>query len=343
MSCFETPQTEYITIPVSNPSATRGKLIKYGYKIYGKQFLSTQIPLILLSGWTGCMIDWLDLPHLISRKRCVITVDHRGIGFSEIIFNKDFTTHFKSKNAIKKKLKRPIPVFDYNDFVSDIYYLIQYLLKDNMRKIDILGWSMGGMIAQHFTLTYPQIVNNLILFATTMGGKPAEKFRTEEFDEWKQNSTVGLANVKNRNDLIKQLKSNLKFQFGYSLKKEDENVVLDMIVNDIILKVKRPFKTIMGQYNANLKYHNNNNGVDLKGLDKYVKNFNINVIVIHGECDSVLNVGNAYYLNEHLYNSHLCILKGEGHWIHGTKSGMKQCVEIINDIPLNCKPLNAKL
>ena len=149
------PVTEYIDIPVRSPSTKRGKSVKYAYKIYNKSLLNSvgsQVPLILLPGWTGTMNDWGDLPHFISKSGPVITIDHRGIGFSEIIFNPDMTTHHKSPQA----KNRPIPSFDYDDMVNDIYTLIKHL--NITAKIDILGWSMGGMIAQHFCLTYPQIM-----------------------------------------------------------------------------------------------------------------------------------------------------------------------------------------
>ena len=344
MTTLTTPSTEYITIPVSNPSVTRGQKVKYGYKVYNKQLLNEgKCPLLLLSGWTGCMNDWIDLPQFISKQRAVIAVDYRGIGVSEIIFNEHITTHKKSKYAIKHKLNRPIPSFTYDDMVHDIYVLVQHLFNiyNGMTKIDILGWSMGGIIAQHFCLTFPQIVNNLILFGTTMSGKIAEQFRTKEFNEWVQNSTIGMAKAKNKMEL---LRVNIKFTFGYALKKEENGEeLLNHLINEIILKSKRPFKTIIGQHNANEKYHKDNDGTDLKKLDEYIKLYGINTFIIHGDCDNVLPVGNAYLLNKYLSNSKIFVLKGEGHWIHATKSGLKQCIDIINNMSSNPTRLPSKL
>ena len=115
---------------------------------------------------------------------------------------------------------------------------------------------------------------------------------------------------------------------------DGQNVIDRLIMNDFILKTKRPFKTIMG-HNANQKYHDENDGVDLNKLNESIELFGINVIIIHGDDDNVLPVGNAYCLNENLFKSKLCILKGEGHWIHATKSGFKQCIAIINDMTSN--------
>ncbi len=40
-----------------------------------------------------------------------------------------------------------------------------------IQKADVLGYSLGGFIAQQFTVTYPEKVNRLILVATSCGGK----------------------------------------------------------------------------------------------------------------------------------------------------------------------------
>ena len=40
-----------------------------------------------------------------------------------------------------------------------------------IQKADVFGYSLGGYIAQQFTITYPEKVNRLILVATSCGGK----------------------------------------------------------------------------------------------------------------------------------------------------------------------------
>ena len=39
-----------------------------------------------------------------------------------------------------------------------------------INKSNVLGWSMGGMIAQELALNHPDKVNNLMLYASTCGG-----------------------------------------------------------------------------------------------------------------------------------------------------------------------------
>jgi pimeloyl-ACP methyl ester carboxylesterase len=41
----------------------------------------------------------------------------------------------------------------------------------NIKKADVLGWSMGGFIAQELVLTHPDKVGKLIIYASICGGK----------------------------------------------------------------------------------------------------------------------------------------------------------------------------
>jgi pimeloyl-ACP methyl ester carboxylesterase len=43
----------------------------------------------------------------------------------------------------------------------------------HIQKADVLGWSMGSLIAQEMALRHPNIVNRLILYASNCGGKEA--------------------------------------------------------------------------------------------------------------------------------------------------------------------------
>ena len=43
----------------------------------------------------------------------------------------------------------------------------------NIRKADVLGWSMGSYIAQDLALMHPTKVNNLILYGSGPGGDKA--------------------------------------------------------------------------------------------------------------------------------------------------------------------------
>lgn len=65
------------------------------------------------------------------------------------------------------------------DMARDLMQAMQIL---NIPKADLLGVSMGGMIAQHFAADYPDMVNKLILVVTCSRSNP---ILVEAVEEWK--------------------------------------------------------------------------------------------------------------------------------------------------------------
>jgi pimeloyl-ACP methyl ester carboxylesterase len=101
--------------------------------------------IILISGWGNPLDYWpQELIQKLSEKYTVITFDNRGIGNS--------TTGTKS--------------FTIKQFAQDTYLLMNKL---NITKTHVLGYSMGGMIAQELVLAHPEKVNKLILQSTHCG------------------------------------------------------------------------------------------------------------------------------------------------------------------------------
>ena len=116
--------------------------IDVAYKMFGQGD-----PIVLFNGASDSMDAW-DLSFLteISSNHTVIAFDQRGIGNSTV-GSKPYT---------------------YLQLANDTAGLLDAL---NIPKADVMGYSLGGHIAQAFTLSYPDKVNRLILVATTCGGK----------------------------------------------------------------------------------------------------------------------------------------------------------------------------
>ena len=112
------------------------------YKMFGQGD-----PIILFNGASDSMDAW-DPSFLtdISSNHTVIVFDQRGIGNSTV-GSKPYT---------------------YQQLADDTAGLLDAL---KIPKADVMGYSLGGHIAQAFTLSYPDKVNRLILVATTCGGK----------------------------------------------------------------------------------------------------------------------------------------------------------------------------
>jgi len=116
--------------------------IDVAYKMFGKGE-----PILLFNGASDGMNAW-DQSFLtgLSSNHTVIAFDQRGIG----------NTTAGSKP------------YTYQQLANDAAGLLDAL---KIPKADVMGYSLGGHIAQAFTLSYPDKVNRLILVATTCGGK----------------------------------------------------------------------------------------------------------------------------------------------------------------------------
>ena len=109
------------------------------------------VPLVLLNHW-GAVLDNFD-PQIIdglASKHRVIATNYRGIGAS-------------GGTA-------PVTI---DEMARDAIALVRAL---GLEKIDLMGFSLGGFVAQDITLKAPELVRKLILTGTgPAGGKGIEK------------------------------------------------------------------------------------------------------------------------------------------------------------------------
>jgi pimeloyl-ACP methyl ester carboxylesterase len=107
-------------------------------------------PLVLVMGYRLSSMAWP--PTLIERlARCfmVITFDNRGTGLSD----------------------KPVKGYAIANMAQDIRGVIDDL---KLAQVHMLGYSMGGAIAQEFVRQFPERVSSLILCATMAGGPHAK-------------------------------------------------------------------------------------------------------------------------------------------------------------------------
>ncbi len=103
------------------------------------------IPLILLNNW-GAVPDNLD-PRIVdglARKHRIIAIDYRGIGLSGG--------------------RAPVTV---DEMARDTIALIRAM---GFSQVDLLGFSLGGSVAQDVALKAPDLVRRLILTGTGPAG-----------------------------------------------------------------------------------------------------------------------------------------------------------------------------
>jgi pimeloyl-ACP methyl ester carboxylesterase len=106
-------------------------------------------PLVLIMGFAGAMYEWD--PALLERLadgRRVIVFDNRGVATTS----------------------GPTAGMTIETMADDTAGLIEAL---GVEQVDVLGWSMGGYVAQELVLRHSQLVNRLILAATDPGSPRA--------------------------------------------------------------------------------------------------------------------------------------------------------------------------
>jgi pimeloyl-ACP methyl ester carboxylesterase len=107
-------------------------------------------PLLVLNGFAATTADWA--PSFIDRLASsneLILLDNRGIGGST-------------------DDGQP---FDIPKLAADAACVIETL---SLERVSVMGWSMGGFIAQALALNYANRINKLVLLSTDSGGIGAD-------------------------------------------------------------------------------------------------------------------------------------------------------------------------
>jgi 3-oxoadipate enol-lactonase len=113
--------------------------IKIYYETHGQK----GTPLMMIQGYTANKVHW-DTPHIerLASEHQVIIFDNRGAGQTD----------------------KPTTPYSMQQFAADTKGLLDHL---DIKKAHVFGVSMGGMIAQHVALDYPDRVLGLVLGCTT--------------------------------------------------------------------------------------------------------------------------------------------------------------------------------
>ena len=131
---------------ITDNNATSQKVkvgdIDIAYKLFGKGD-----PVLMIPGFSMTKEMWGPILNDLSENHTVIIFDNRGIG--------ETTAGNRT--------------FSMNQFINDIVGLIEAL--EIEKPIDVLGLSLGGMIAQELAMSHPEIVNHLMVVASSCGGE----------------------------------------------------------------------------------------------------------------------------------------------------------------------------
>ena len=123
-------------------------------------------PLILIMGFTMPMIAWDEefCGMLAGRGFRVIRFDNRDIGHSSWLTEAGIPDIFKIGEAAKRGKPAEVP-YRLEDMAGDVIGLMDVL---GIESANVMGMSMGGMIAQIAALRRPARVRTLISLSSTM-------------------------------------------------------------------------------------------------------------------------------------------------------------------------------
>ncbi|WP_261511612.1 alpha/beta fold hydrolase [Chryseobacterium paludis] len=272
VSCTE--ESEVITqeVQVLNHRNAKTKFVKvkgndFAYRTWGKE---DGIPLVLLPGLGGSMDDWdPSVTDGLAQKYKIIIFDNQGVAASQ----------GTTPNTVQAMADDAI------DFIKAL----------NLTKVNIMGFSIGGFVAQRVVLTQPTLINKVILTGT--GPKGA----------------IGLSNLPNiiaGTAGLSAEESFLKFGFTQSAasiaagKASYARIQLRTTDRDLPLSDA----TSNSQFTAVLSWAQ----PDANSLEdiKMIKN---PVLIVHGENDLPVSVQNAQNMKQNLEHGELLVFPDSGH------------------------------
>jgi pimeloyl-ACP methyl ester carboxylesterase len=129
--------------------------IQYAYRSLGAQ---SELPVVCLQHFTGSLDNWDPIIiNGLAKERQVVIIDNRGVGNSG-----------------------GMTPDNVQDMASDITKVITAL---RIRKCDLLGYSLGGFIAQTLVVMKPELFRKIILVGTAPQGTDALRSFPQLVDE----------------------------------------------------------------------------------------------------------------------------------------------------------------
>jgi len=255
----------YIHAPNKSIRAANG--ITYAYRELG---VKIGIPIVFFTHLSANLDNWD--PRIIdgiAKQHWVITFDNTGVGLSS--------------GQVPGTIK---------EMAEDAIDLIKAL---GFKQIDILSFSMGGMIAQELLELEPTLIRKVILTGTgPRGGKGIEN----------------VTKISNQ-DLVRAI---------FTLKDVKTYLFFTRTLNG-----KRKAKEFLARIKE--RKHNRDKMISLKGYLTQLKAINLwgkstpadlskikqPILVVNGEADRMVPTENSYELVQRLLNSKLVIYKDAGH------------------------------
>ena len=226
------------------------------------------IPLLILHGYFGMSDNWKTLGNQFSENFEVHLIDQRNHGRS---FHED--------------------AFNYEVLVQDLY---AYVMHHKLKKVALIGHSMGGKTAMLFAVTYPELLDKLVVVDIS-----PRKYEPHH------------------NAILAGLNS-IDFSVENSRGKVDEKLAVfipELGVRQFLLK--NVYWKEKGQlaFRFNRKALTNNNpevGAALPAFTLFEKE----TLFLKGENSAYITAKETAIIETHFTKAKIVEIKNAGHWLH---------------------------
>jgi pimeloyl-ACP methyl ester carboxylesterase len=224
--------------------------------------------LMIVHGLFGSLDNWQSLAKKWSESFRVISVDVRNHGRS-----------FHSDDM------------KFESLVNDLYCIIGH---ENVKKLHLLGHSMGGKIAMEFAAIYPDIIDRLII--VDVAPYPYPPHHTEVFDMLQ---AIDLSSLSSRVEIEKEVRNRI----------DNESVIQFMMKN-----IRRNEISLTFEWKFNLSVLSRDYLYLIQRLPS--QGFNGHTLFIGGEESKYITKETSLYLFDLYPTAVLEYVANAGHWVH---------------------------
>ena len=234
-------------------------------------------PTLLINGWAGCAADWGSLvDRLGASGRRVVAFDPRGFG--------------ASGDGAAASVRT----------LSEDALAVARAVGSSEAPVDIIGWSLGGLVAQELCCAAPSEVRRAVLASTSPGGDDFDRELISRdffdvFDSWADDDT-------REGEIERRRAAAAAFVHASPERWVSNNVDALKADVDAFVGVRRAAAAIRGQKACALAPF-----PDCSRLPE--KRY----LVLHGDVDPVVDAALAARLAERAPGAKLLLLAGVGH------------------------------
>lgn len=277
--------------------------VKIVYRDYGP---SNADPILLVQGLGGQLINWPDhiIDFLIENNFRPIVFDNRDSGLSSRLnsdlFSENNKTRTINRTYLRYHLRLPINApYTLDDMANDAVAILDHL---DIKETNLLGISMGGMIAQILAANHPERIKTLTLIASSVS-VPSPLNGPKRNVRKLLMSRSANPNASNE-ERIERTKNIFKL-IGI----DESDLESEEFYNKSIESINRAGPDDSGFSRQLIAILASDNRL------KKVKSIKSKTLIIHGKDDPLIQVKNAYKSHKYIKNSNLIVLPKMRHLI----------------------------